>query len=418
MREEYNPRAGFLVTSLRCSGTVVPNVLKSIEFWFLLGLHLAAYGCCRSGMLDRHWYFYEDSELYFDCFDMKVTSTIGLFLLVLYLNQCYSRYLKIHQLTRSMLVAVYDFTFQLRLYLRPHGLPYDRLACRWLCATVMVFFYQARNGGMTAGAWQELEALGMLRRDESDFLQRTPPGQRKMLAANCVGDISRVGLDAAGVPWGNTKATLDKLLAFRDLQQTVIDTLRWPLPFEYFQLLQFTVFVNLLLWAYGMGISASVLAPLYFTCTLLVYLGLLDLAARLANPYASDAIDDQMGDWIAEFLSNMSALVEYEHDGAGDWKVELDDERTARLRLDLRQEDVETLLGLSSAGSAASAAARAAPLSASARRVQASGRGGRPPEGYGELSPPRDETRVAMHRSSQPTLPSEGAAAAREGAGH
>mmetsp|Transcript_104747 Transcript_104747/g.337746 ORF Transcript_104747/g.337746 Transcript_104747/m.337746 type:complete len:375 (+) Transcript_104747:67-1191(+) len=304
----YDPEAGYLSTAFRFSNTVVPCVLRRFEFWVFFGLHIAANYAFRNGMLpdastSRSW-------LYVDWNEVKVVSAITTFFEVFYTNQCYSRYLRLYDLTRKMLGNLYDFSFELRLHLGKDCQSHARLASRWFTAGVLLFFYEM-NSYVSEAEWEELLQMGLVKPEEKDFLSGFEKHQRSHIMLQLAGSVCKDGCTLAKTPANVLKSTIDKLIKTRTLEQEVVDTIELPIPFQYFHLLKMMVVVNLLLWAYGMAITESAFAPAVYFCSALIFMGMMELAAQLSDPFGEDEVDFPVSEWLNEFLESTVMLLEF-----------------------------------------------------------------------------------------------------------
>merc|ERR1712100_502020 len=121
------------------------------------------------------------------------------------------------------------------------------------------------------------------------------------------------------------KSMIDKLLRCRVLQQEVLDTIELPIPFPYFHLLNVMIAVNLLIWAYGMGITKSVFAPIVYLFSALIFMGMIELAAQLADPFGDDVVDFPVHVWVSELVEDLVMLVQYGYEEAAQcWRPILD----------------------------------------------------------------------------------------------
>merc|ERR1712039_1100612 len=97
--------------------------------------------------------------------------------------------------------------------------------------------------------------------------------------------------------------------------------------------------------------TLAIWAPISFCCLAIIFLGMLDLASLLSQPFGDDSVDFPLNYWILDFSENMSALMDYEHDGAKSdtpYDAEIEDERKVKTRLALSMQEVEAILGWSS----------------------------------------------------------------------
>mmetsp|Transcript_15922 Transcript_15922/g.32322 ORF Transcript_15922/g.32322 Transcript_15922/m.32322 type:complete len:381 (+) Transcript_15922:90-1232(+) len=309
MAVHYDPEAGYLVTAFRLTNTVVPLVLSHLEFWAFFLLHLAVCWAFRNGYLEGA--NHPRSFLCLGWNEMKVIAAATTFFEVFYTNQCFSRYNSLYDLSRKMLGNLYDFAFEVRLHLRKSSQSHVRLAARWFTASVILFFYET-NSDVSDREWAELLRQGLLKPDEKAFLENFHKHQRSLVLLQWSAEVCRDGCNSAKVPANALKSLVDKLLKSRILEQAVVDTIELPMPFQYFHLLNMMVVVNLLLWAYGMGTSASLFAPVTFFFAALIFMGMLELAAALSDPFGDDEVDFPVVDWLNEFLENTIVLLEFD----------------------------------------------------------------------------------------------------------
>merc|ERR1712066_1041527 len=75
------------------------------------------------------------------------------------------------------------------------------------------------------------------------------------------------------------------LVQLRTQQQDVTDSLKLPVPFQYFHLLSIMIVMNLLLWAYSMALTESFFAPVVFVFCSVIFIGMMELASQLADPF-------------------------------------------------------------------------------------------------------------------------------------
>eukprot|EP00930_Biecheleria_cincta_P035084 TRINITY_DN24160_c0_g1_i1.p1 TRINITY_DN24160_c0_g1~~TRINITY_DN24160_c0_g1_i1.p1 ORF type:complete len:833 (-),score=131.23 TRINITY_DN24160_c0_g1_i1:134-2350(-) len=286
-----------------------------------------------------------------DLVDLKMLITLATVFLAFYINQCFARYQQMYMLCRKMSGTVHDFAYQARLFMRDvSDMPFDRLGCRFLGAAMMICFAELRNGRevpMTADQWKRLVEIGLVKREEVEFLRNIPSTQRLLILLHTTGDVCKVATRESG-PQANliTMEAVKQLLLFRQYHQELIDTLDLPVPFQYHHLLTGTVTGTLIMLAYGMAMTDSCLSPCMFIMISLTFIGMMEIAAQLWNPFGKDAVDFPVNKWVADCLDGLGAIIDYEHDGAKEmWKLELQEEQRARTRFVLGRAEVDSLLG-------------------------------------------------------------------------
>ena len=74
-------------------------------------------------------------------------------------------------------------------------------------------------------------------------------------------------------------------------QEDVVQVLEPPMPFQYFHIMNLMMFLNLMLWAYALGIEDSYFAPAIFMFVQLMFQGVRELCAGSSDPYGDDEVD-------------------------------------------------------------------------------------------------------------------------------
>lgn len=346
----YDPKASSVATILQLTRSTIPNVLGRSEFWLFLGLHLMTWGLFQCGWfpVDGHLL---DSPMGVDWVDLKMLSILTTVFLAFYINQCFARYQQMYTLCRKMAGTVHDFAYQARLFLRDvSDMPFDRLGCRFLGAAMMICFAELRNGRqvpMTADQWKRMVDIGLVKREEVDFLRSIPSTQRLLILLHTTGDVVKVATREQGQA-GSLIAmeAVKQLLLFRKYHQELIDTLDLAVPFQYHHLLTGVLTGTLIMLAYGMAMTESCVSPCLYILISLTFIGMMELAAQLWNPFGRDAVDFPVNKWVADCLDGLGAIMDYEHDGAKEaWGLELQEEQRARTRFVLGRAQVDNLLG-------------------------------------------------------------------------
>merc|ERR1719195_1910122 len=117
------------------------------------------------------------------------------------------------------------------------------------------------------------------------------------------------------------------------------------MPYQYFHMLNLLVTLNLAVWAYGLGVTDSLLAPLSFFMSALIFMGFMDLANQLVDPFGDDDPDFPVHHWATELLQNLVVLLDFSHGGVDDsFKQDLDEEAQRRALLSMDFAAVEGLV--------------------------------------------------------------------------
>lgn len=311
---DYDTSATYISTSFSWTSTVVPYVLGRLEFWIFMALHLGITSAYRTGYLAGA--DVSKTTFFIDWNDMKVIAAITTFFEVFFTNQTFSRYLHLYDKTRNLLKCVCEFCFETSLHLKSSSHGHMRLASRYFLCSVVLFFSEMKKGDEDK-SWLELQRLSLVRPDEQEHLELYDKDMRSLVVLHWAAKVIKLGhKNSAGKAPGNAlKNMIDKLVETHAIQQEVMDTMRMPIPFQYFHLLNLMIVINLLLWAYGMGISESAFAPVVYFFAALIFMGMMELAVQLSDPFGEDETDFPLGKWVQEVLEDARALLESEQPG-------------------------------------------------------------------------------------------------------
>merc|ERR1711908_242182 len=95
-------------------------------------------------------------------------------------------------------------------------------------------------------------------------------------------------------------------------QKTITHNMRFPVAFQYFHLLNLMVVVNISLAAYGLALTDSACSPISFFFAALIFMGMMELAAELVDPYGDDDIDFPMRHWLTETWGTCTQICEFD----------------------------------------------------------------------------------------------------------
>jgi len=279
--------------------------------------------------------------------DMRILTAMTTFFEVFYTGECFSRYIRLWGLVNKSFSKAYDWVFMARFFMRETGRPYDRLSGHWLMVTLILALYEARaKEPMPNAGLQNLVLMGLLKQHEVDFIRSIDSDQRIIVSLHVAADIALHGYREANAPRNALKESNTSLDEFRQLVQDLHDLMNFPLPFEYVHLLSLMITMNLILWAYGIGVTRSIFGPIFYFFAAIIFTGMMDLASQLSDPFGEDDADFPLTHWILEFLTNMSALLDYEHDGLNiGFEDDLADEEQTPMQLRIDLHSIQRLLG-------------------------------------------------------------------------
>lgn len=352
-------RASCIPSFLYLVSSIFPRVLVRGDFWLFFGLHMMVWGFFQHGWRDNAgWKGNRGGNLgtvgidWVDCWvDLKMISIMVTFFLAFYVNQCFGRYQHICATTQKMFASAHDFMYHARLFLRKPDKPYDRLSSRWITAVSLLGVAQLETRGQTdldEQQWKSFVSSGLVRKSEVEFLRSLGGLGRLLVVTQMAGEVVRSALEAEGKADAARDSVLtemvDRLLVYKEHHQDLLDLSAVKVPVHYHHLLTVMVFGDLMFLSIGMAMTMSWLAPCMFALMCVILLGMMDVAARLWNPFGADSTGFALQMWAGEFLAGARAILEYEHDGAKDgWAHELHEEHYANVNLQKAPEELQTL---------------------------------------------------------------------------
>lgn len=273
---------------------------------------------------------HDGSFLYIGWADVKVISAITTFFEVFYTNQCYQRYSHLYSSTTKLFNVAHHFLFENRLVLHHKDPDSSWIIHGWLVASTVLFFTDLQ-GGTTDIVLDKLEAGGLLRPAERQWLQGRPNDEeRQLILLHWCSQVMISSTHKCHAPSNTAKSQCDKLLAYRSLQQEIVTTLQLPVPFQYFHILCVMISINLFFWAYVMGVTYSIFAPFVFSFAMLIFMGMMELASQLSDPFGEDEVDFPIKHWLGTFADHHHVMLDDECPHQHGWQEMVDDEVALR----------------------------------------------------------------------------------------
>lgn len=236
---------------------------------------------------------------------------------VFYTNQCFSRYLGLYGVSGKITGLVYDLILILRIFAGVKGYAHTKLSVRFALVAIFLNFYEVHHGDAVSDEeWKTLMDHGLLRSSEKDMLVGLKKHQRSHVLLLWAADVAKEGLAVAKAPGNALKQVLAPLLEMRADQQELLNTAALPIPFQYYHLLNAMVLFNLVLWGYAMAICESVFASLIYMMCSLIFMGMLELADELSDPFGDDEVDFPVMEWLEELLDGCHTMLQKTYKGS------------------------------------------------------------------------------------------------------
>lgn len=353
----YNHRAGLVRGSCTGSATVFRQVLKRPELWIFLLLHAGVAYCWRTGLL-RNWAEMSISFAETPWHNAGVVATLTALSQIAYLGRCYDNHVRIHDLTRQMSAALSDFAFKTRLFMRQAGHPHDQVACRFLIASMVLFMVEARGFSRARAVatepgetfvfdddWRRIQEKKLVKVDEIAFLRKLTCQQRFHFLLREVGRLANEALAKARAPPEAAEDCAATLLAFRHAQEQALETVRLPVPYGYFHLINLMVMINLFFWSLALGMTASYISPVLLLLAVVFSLSLLELSAVLTQPFGDNREELPAAEWVEEVVENVNALLDFQYRwGHNNWQQKLEEEKSSVVKLNLGRAKIDGYL--------------------------------------------------------------------------
>merc|ERR1711874_945857 len=90
--------------------------------------------------------------------------------------------------------------------------------------------------------------------------------------------------------------------------------MNWPMPFQYFHIMNLMLALNLVLWAYSLGCQDSYFAPVIYAFVQMMFQGIRELSTALSDPFGDDEVDFPVNDWMMTLYAHVYGILEDPYD--------------------------------------------------------------------------------------------------------
>mmetsp|Transcript_86055 Transcript_86055/g.196284 ORF Transcript_86055/g.196284 Transcript_86055/m.196284 type:complete len:419 (+) Transcript_86055:78-1334(+) len=316
----YDPNENMFLAGFTYTHTVVELCFQKLEFWMLLTVHLFAAILFKTGHLDAE--AHKHSILYLPWSLLGILVALTSFFIVFYTNYCFSRYMELYGYTRDMLASLMEATQELRFRM-PIPFPEDddkalpeheskvrgarRAILRYLVASMYLFFFYMSGNDISENEYQQLINQGLLYVEEKAWLENFPGHPHSVVLDFAL----QVASEALGPNRNRHIRAFSRIANFiRRSQVQIDDQIKMPMPFQIFHICSLMLTINFTLWAYGMGMYQTSIATIIFFFTLLIFLGMKELSAALADPFGDDVVDFPLNAWLLVYWKDCHYFLE------------------------------------------------------------------------------------------------------------
>lgn len=312
---EYDEQeAGFFVVSMRYSNTILPAVILIPGLWIFFILHVFLWSNHRYEFIPGFAEMVRPGgQLYVEPGSMKVIGGITVFFEVFYTSQCYTRYFKMGNSVNNIFQTAHKILLEQNTLLNKAGPQYTRLVARWLRACLLMFLKELKHAKLPQSAWNEAVGYGVLQRQEVSSLADLDMMTRNNRLVQWMMRVTLAAyeVDSKGPPI--LMALMNRQVMFRDELNGLLQTYRMPVPFVYYHLLNAMICINCALWAVSMSATQSVFGPFVFLVSCLLYVGMLEVAKAMSNPFGDDDVDFPLELWYDKFIeAHRTLLLDYD----------------------------------------------------------------------------------------------------------
>jgi len=315
---EYDASAGIMQTALRFKSTIFPMVLEGSEFWILLIFNLIV-------TFTRHMGIFTPEVYHIDLpWGLTgVTGSLMTFFVCFYNSHVFKRYQKLYHLTKHMGEACLEIVSILRTQV--HNRPARRKIAKLVMSSCLMFFFErtenqeAETGNVSNREYGQLKQLELLGDIEIDHLKKHCNKLQEDALPSFL--VLQWSMELMRLETEDPTGRDDMLCGFysriykvRKCQAEVVQTLNWPMPFQYFHIMNLMLALNLVLWAYSLGCQDSYFAPVIYMFVQMMFQGIRELSTALSDPFGDDEVDFPVNDWMMTLYSRVYGLLEDPYD--------------------------------------------------------------------------------------------------------
>ena len=376
MTIQYNPQQ-LNISFLFCwRGTIFPLVLSDPMFWLLMAVHVL--------ILHRHGMLLEEDGVGLPPLDWEA-STIALslltFFLVFYGNHCYQRYFELHGHCVSIGQAMGQWAHLIRVHFGSRSVAQRWNMMRPMLGAMHIHYAYLRceksadgqeKMGVAYDEWRAMRATNLFTRAEVEQLDVYKGNQSFLATSWALGEVksailraergpssaesdskqltshrNKDGAEEANLSFQGNLESMPQLTvykAFDDAAKSFLseciasmEMLLQPVPFPYFHVLKLLMLAALLILSYALVelVDAHrVLSLTIYSITLLIMIGLQQVAIGMSDPFGDDEVDFDLEAFVRSAYDNSVALLL-------DQRMPLGDTLHSELRNPLSRENVD-----------------------------------------------------------------------------
>lgn len=262
----------------------------------------------------------------FDDFNWDAASVmqyVMTFFATFYNDLCYVRYQELYPACVSFMDNVVFLIQEVHVNLHWPALKQHRIAiAKYLMALVYETFMTLCGGPLRESSWDQFVKKGLLTVDETKLLDSYPGGRaspvlccwiltilRHAMFQDCMWRKNADDFDVSQQTVHIYNRHCQHVVNLQAAANRIYYVMANPIPYAYYNLMNFILLFNIMLLATFTGLYRSYLTVIPFTIALLIYMGLREVSCALADPFGKDSLDFPVPDFIRNCFDRCVSLV-------------------------------------------------------------------------------------------------------------
>lgn len=314
----YTTDAGIFITALRVSSTIIPMVLDGYEFWLLLLINTTVCVVRHQGLFNPEKY---GIDVPYDL--TGVTGSLMTFFVCFYNSHMFARYNRLYEVTQRMFEVALEIVATVRVQF-PDSRGLHTNIARLVIASCWLYYFERSSQdesdentphGVSGKEFQGLQRSGLLTNDEIKQIHAfgAEYGEHSLTSLMVTSWAMEYARNCTSEPESRDDmlaSLYSSLYELRQCQACVTQIMAFPMPFQYFHIMNLMLMLNLALWAYALGCENSYVAPVIYMFVQMMFQGVRELSTALSDPFGDDEVDFPLNFWLMALQDRVKSLAE------------------------------------------------------------------------------------------------------------
>mmetsp|Transcript_113 Transcript_113/g.238 ORF Transcript_113/g.238 Transcript_113/m.238 type:complete len:381 (+) Transcript_113:44-1186(+) len=309
----YDPTEhGFLTVTWMCSRAVFPRVLQKPGYWAFVILNCTLWACLKLDLFSSFGEMFEQGGLFWlDGGHLKIIGALLIFFEVLYTSQCYKRYFMMGTQVQDLFQTAMKCVLDHKVYFTKADPTLCKLLAKWLRGQLLLAFKElkhCRSGEFAEEHWEELQSIGAFSQQEVSILadKRMTQIRYTMLHWQMAVTNEADAQSPRGPPI--LFGIMSRIVHFHDAQRILWQINSMPVPYVYFHLVNSMISCQGFLGAISMAETPSIVGPISFSLSFALFVGMLEVAKAMSDPFGNGDVDYPLEDWFEAFTENNAGM--------------------------------------------------------------------------------------------------------------